>query len=51
MFCETMQCEEFVGSKVLVCPSCADGGQGETEGITLADAAGAINIQEGVLVA
>ena len=50
--CETLQCDEFVISKVLLtCASCANGGQGETEGTTLAEAAGAINLQEGVLVA
>ena len=42
--CETLQCEEFVISKVLVCASCANGGQGETEGITLADAAQALTL-------
>ena len=43
--CETLQCDEFVISKVLLtCASCANGGQGETEGTTLADAAQALTL-------
>ena len=47
--CETLQCDEFVISKVLMCGSCSDGGQGETEGTTLADAAQELTLKELVL--
>ena len=49
-FCKS--CDEVTIDQALRCQYCIGTGQGETtEGVTLADAAGAINIQEGVLVA